>query len=93
MPIEFACSHCGQILRVGDDTAGKRAKCPKCQSVVPIPAASASSSAPASQPTDWDHVSDSDSPSADEKVNPFAAPQQPSDEALYIPLRLDYVKA
>ncbi|MHB8973043.1 MAG: hypothetical protein ACYC3X_06995 [Pirellulaceae bacterium] len=59
MSIEFACSRCGQILRVGDEAAGKRAKCPQCQSVVPIPAARDSadaSSAPAPPPTDWDRL-------------------------------------
>ena len=39
MPIKFTCSGCGQVLRVGDESAGKRAKCPKCQGVVQIPTA------------------------------------------------------
>ena len=37
MPIEFQCSNCGKLLRTGDDTAGKRAKCPKCGAVMTIP--------------------------------------------------------
>ncbi len=30
MPIEFRCLQCGKLLRTGDDTAGKQAKCPEC---------------------------------------------------------------
>lgn len=40
MPIEFRCHQCGKLLRVGDETAGKQAKCPSCGSVQAIPAAS-----------------------------------------------------
>jgi hypothetical protein len=36
MPIEFAC-HCGNRLLVGDEHAGKRAKCSQCGQVVIIP--------------------------------------------------------
>jgi uncharacterized membrane protein/phage FluMu protein Com len=39
MAIEFRCSSCQQLLRVGDDSAGKNAKCPKCGTVVAVPAA------------------------------------------------------
>ncbi len=41
MPIDFSCNHCGKKLRVPDDFAGKKAKCPQCQEVVSIPAADA----------------------------------------------------
>ena len=33
MAIEFQCEHCNTTLRVSDEHAGKRAKCPKCQAV------------------------------------------------------------
>jgi len=36
MPITFNCA-CGKTLRVDDGLAGKRARCPACQGVVPIP--------------------------------------------------------
>ena len=39
MPIEFRCGQCGKLLRTGDETAGKRAKCPSCGTVQPVPAA------------------------------------------------------
>lgn len=38
MAIEFPCPHCSQLLRVGDDSAGKTAKCPKCEGLAKIPA-------------------------------------------------------
>lgn len=37
MAIEFPCPHCSQLLRVGDDSAGKTAKCPKCEGLAKIP--------------------------------------------------------
>jgi hypothetical protein len=36
MPITFNCP-CGKTLRVPDEHAGRRAKCPTCGAVVPIP--------------------------------------------------------
>src|SRR5258708_6793049 len=40
MPIEFRCGQCGKLLRTGDDTAGKQAKCPSCGSIQAIPTSS-----------------------------------------------------
>jgi uncharacterized RDD family membrane protein YckC len=40
MPIEFRCTQCGKLLRVGDETAGRQAKCPACAAVVSIPLSS-----------------------------------------------------
>lgn len=36
------CPQCGKTLKVPDSAAGKRAKCPGCSTLVPIPAADAS---------------------------------------------------
>ncbi len=44
MPIEFKCN-CGRRLRVADDHAGTRARCPACKAVVPVPSP---------QAFDWD---------------------------------------
>ena len=41
MPIEFRCQQCSKLLRTGDDTAGKSAKCPQCGNVMTIPARAA----------------------------------------------------
>lgn len=41
MAIEFNCVQCQKLLRTGDDTAGKQAKCPECGTVMTIPAAPA----------------------------------------------------
>ncbi|MBU4273541.1 MAG: DUF975 family protein [Planctomycetes bacterium] len=48
MAIEFRCTNCGKLLRTGDDTAGRQAKCPECGTVMTIPAAA--SSGPLPQP-------------------------------------------
>lgn len=50
MPIEFRCHQCGKLLRVGDETAGKQAKCPSCGAVQPIPAAAPSPELPSPPP-------------------------------------------
>lgn len=38
MPIQATCPSCQKTLRVGDQHAGKKARCPHCQGVVEIPA-------------------------------------------------------
>jgi phage FluMu protein Com len=47
MPIEFRCSQCNKLLRTADDTAGKKAKCPECGTVMTIPEAPAAAAAAA----------------------------------------------
>lgn len=37
--IEFACTGCGKTLRVKQEAAGKKARCPQCDSVQVVPAA------------------------------------------------------
>src|SRR4051794_31565782 len=39
MAIEFRCSQCSQLLRVPDNSAGKNARCPKCQALMVVPSA------------------------------------------------------
>lgn len=40
MSIEFRCTNCQKLLRVGDDAAGRNVKCPACSTLLTIPAAS-----------------------------------------------------
>ena len=37
MSIRFLCPSCGKKLNVGDEAAGRRAKCPQCQTIVKVP--------------------------------------------------------
>src|SRR5947209_6266140 len=37
MPIGFGCQECGRLLRVKDELAGKRIKCPHCGCPQPVP--------------------------------------------------------
>lgn len=39
MPIEISCTSCNKRLRVPDTAAGKRVKCPQCQTILSVPAA------------------------------------------------------
>lgn len=48
--IEFACSKCGKTLKVGDDTAGRRGKCPQCGNTVLVPQSDTVLFEPASPP-------------------------------------------
>lgn len=36
--IRFKCIYCGQKVRTDDKNGGKKAKCPKCKSIIVIPA-------------------------------------------------------
>jgi uncharacterized membrane protein/DNA-directed RNA polymerase subunit RPC12/RpoP len=94
MTIQFKCGQCGQTLKVGDNAAGKRAKCPKCQSVVSIPEVSAESPdlgpvpPPPPQPKpdsagdEWDRFMDSPFPKDAE--NPYQSPTA-TKEPQYLP--------
>lgn len=48
MPIPVVCSGCGKNLKAPDTAAGKRTKCPACQTPIEIPAAGSSPGAKAS---------------------------------------------
>jgi len=37
MSIQMMCTGCGQTLRVGDEHAGKKARCPNCGTIVSVP--------------------------------------------------------
>ncbi|MDP6061144.1 MAG: hypothetical protein QGH33_19715 [Pirellulaceae bacterium] len=37
MPIEFRCESCSKLLRTPDESAGKKAKCPQCGTIVDVP--------------------------------------------------------
>lgn len=52
MPIETKCSSCGKVLRVGDEHAGKQARCPVCNTVFQVPAETAPAVGSAPNATD-----------------------------------------
>ncbi len=51
MPIEFRCTNCSKLLRTGDGTAGKQARCPECGTVMTIPAAAPGGPPPSPPPS------------------------------------------
>lgn len=89
MTIQFKCDRCGKTLQVGDNAAGKRAKCPKCDNVVLIPSApqptmSGPSSGPPTPPPppeskpkheadEWDQLTSSSF--TKDTANPYRSPE------------------
>lgn len=67
MPIEMHCTGCGQMLRVADEHAGKKARCPACGTITEVPP-SGSLAAPAEESNN--PFSGGYSPAAE--ANPFA---------------------
>ncbi len=80
MAIEFRCGQCGKLLRTGDETAGKQAKCPSCGAVQPIPTAIGSGPFPQSgggEPIASPFAGSTAPPfppSASDEVNPYQSP-------------------
>jgi hypothetical protein len=99
VPIELTCNGCGQTLRVPDEHAGKQARCPKCQTVQPIPAAPTSyggyppgpaapqfpASPPPGQKSPPPYPSASGNPYADAPPAGSQNPYAPSSPASYAP--------
>lgn len=56
MAIEFNCPACGQTLCVGDEHAGKVARCPQCQAETDVPTFQARTPTPA-PPAPWQNPS------------------------------------
>ena len=67
MAIEFSCPHCGSLLQVPDDAAGRSTLCPKCEQVTTAPAA-----APPEAPRAGE--SRARESHIDQPINPFAPP-------------------
>lgn len=75
MAIEFDCPTCRTRIRTPDEAAGKKARCPTCQSIVPIPLAStAEPSQPGFGSSSFGSVGSAPLPSASSSPppNPFA---------------------
>src|SRR5205085_12322442 len=48
MPIDVTCPNCKATLRAPDASAGKKIKCPKCETITEVPAAAQSAPSPVS---------------------------------------------
>ncbi|MCO6458213.1 MAG: hypothetical protein J5I93_23150 [Pirellulaceae bacterium] len=78
MPIEFACPSCRTTLRVPDDSAGKQARCPKCNAVIPVPGGAAAAPGEFSPPRPSpSSPSPPSSPSSEPSAGPSPAPAYP----------------
>jgi phage FluMu protein Com len=67
MAIQFRCAQCNKLLQTGDETAGRRVKCPECGAVLTVPQQS-TAAPPPSAPGGQDPFA----PRA--AVNPYQSP-------------------
>jgi phage FluMu protein Com len=90
--IAVECAHCGKQLKVKDELAGKKGKCPQCQKVIQIPAAAAvavgagqggakTAVKPAAAAFHSDSAVDIADSSANIAVKPAVSPTPPSTQA------------
>lgn len=90
MPLEFNCQYCNSRLRVPENTAGRRARCPACGAEQTIPDGGASGLAPAARASNTPHASSSQfapplhteteyaiPPLEDPLASPYQAPRAP----------------
>ncbi len=75
MSIEFLCAHCGQKLRVSDEAAGRRAKCPSCGQLNQIPQTGAPAEDPFAPSPSLPPFQSGDSPFQTTPINPYLSPQ------------------
>jgi len=80
MPIEFRCTSCAKLLRTPDESAGKRAKCPQCGTIVDVPDSSQETNRDDAVPTgdvarNPFAPSDADTrPAQQDPINPYSSP-------------------
>lgn len=53
MPVEFICPGCSRKLRTPDESAGKKAKCPQCGTIVDVPNTSTPTLEPIPAPSEF----------------------------------------
>lgn len=77
MAIEFRCATCNRLLRVGEDAAGKHAKCPECGTVLIVPTMGSPAAPP---PQQAPRPEDVENPYRSPSVGPYtAAPAAPGE--------------
>ncbi|TWT38547.1 zinc ribbon domain-containing protein [Blastopirellula retiformator] len=78
MPIEFLCTECPKKLRVPDDSAGKKVKCPGCGHVQRIPTPEVAPEEPPLPPpepvTTRPLAAEEPNPFAENTANPYQSP-------------------
>jgi DNA-directed RNA polymerase subunit RPC12/RpoP len=86
MPIEFSCPTCSKLLRTPDESAGKKARCPQCSTIVDVPlsapggmsspftAPDAAGASPFSAPRGATGEMPPPKPAGPGTINPYASP-------------------
>jgi hypothetical protein len=84
MSIELNCTGCGQMLRVADEHAGKKARCPACGTIVEVPSSAADlppggdSSSPFAGPFEPASKPNPFADRPEQTPNPYSSPSQPA---------------
>jgi predicted Zn finger-like uncharacterized protein len=74
MPIQFHCPNCQQQLRVDDSAAGKKAKCPKCETIVAVPLASGGAEQPPEGAPEGSPFGGAPPTQDGPEINPYTSP-------------------
>jgi DNA-directed RNA polymerase subunit RPC12/RpoP len=76
MTISFSCPNCSKTYNVSDDKAGKKTKCPACETSITVPSADAASSPPAAAPPPQPPISVAKPPLPAVPSKPFSIPAE-----------------
>lgn len=76
MSVEFRCDQCQHLLRTGDDSVGRKARCPQCGNIQTVPAATGGAESSTSQSAFDPFASNAATQSAHQ--NPFALDPSPN---------------
>jgi hypothetical protein len=81
MAIQFGCQQCQFLLSIGDENAGKQARCPQCGNIQTVPSSESSASAeallsitPSEESPSASAAVEHDPFAATRSTNPYAAP-------------------
>ncbi len=85
MALKFSCPHCRMGIRVKEELAGKKAKCPACQKILIIPAVTRSPAAPSARPTTESDLESLALAALAEKSKPTPGPESASSRKIEFP--------
>ena len=92
MALKFTCPHCRKGIRVKEEFAGKKGKCPACQQVLTIPGVTRSPAAPSAKVTTESDIESLALAALAEKSKPTPGPEAMSTQNIEFPCPMCDVK-